>query len=100
MFRITIGAGLIKARGGSCWREGTCLWYHFETQPVPNPISHILHFLPKSVLSFGINIDFISQLYCSWFVLIPIRYIYLAGGIMQTGFMLMIAASGNLGFLT
>ena len=33
--RISIGAGLIKLRGGECWRNKTCLYYHFETQPIP-----------------------------------------------------------------
>ena len=36
-FRISMGAGLIKMRGGSCWEQRTCLYYHFETQPVPSP---------------------------------------------------------------
>lgn len=33
--RISIGAGLIKLRGGECWQNKTCLYYHFETQPIP-----------------------------------------------------------------
>ena len=33
--RISVGAGLIKLRGGECWRRKTCLYYHFETQPIP-----------------------------------------------------------------
>jgi hypothetical protein len=33
--RISVGAGLIKLRGGECWRNKTCLYYHFETQPIP-----------------------------------------------------------------
>jgi len=33
--RISIGAGLIKVRGGECWQKKTCLYYHFETQPIP-----------------------------------------------------------------
>lgn len=34
-FRISVGAGLIKLRGSECWRRKTCLYYHFETQPIP-----------------------------------------------------------------
>ena len=45
-FRIMIGAGLIKLRGDPCWRDLTCLYYHYETQPIPNPISRYLHFAP------------------------------------------------------
>src|SRR6059036_4170215 len=46
-FRIMIGAGLIKLRGDTCWRDLTCLYYHYETQPIPNPISRYLHFAPQ-----------------------------------------------------
>ncbi len=31
LFRVEFGAGLIKMRGHSCWRELTCLDYHHET---------------------------------------------------------------------
>ncbi|XP_019858265.1 PREDICTED: uncharacterized protein LOC109586508 isoform X2 [Amphimedon queenslandica] len=30
IFRIMIGAGLIKMRGDSCWRDLTCMNYHYE----------------------------------------------------------------------
>jgi len=33
-FRIMFGAGLIKLRGDPCWRDLTCLYYHYETQPI------------------------------------------------------------------
>src|SRR5438094_4445153 len=45
-FRIMIGAGLIKLRGDPCWRDLNCLYYHYETQPIPSPISRYLHFAP------------------------------------------------------
>ena len=45
-FRIMVGAGLIKLRGDDCWRDLTCMYYHYETQPIPNPISRYFHFLP------------------------------------------------------
>ena len=37
--RIMWGAGLIKLRGDPCWRDLTCLDFHFETQPIPNPLT-------------------------------------------------------------
>jgi hypothetical protein len=45
-FRLMFGAGLIKLRGDTCWRDLTCLIYHYETQPLPNPISWVLHQTP------------------------------------------------------
>ncbi len=46
LFRVEFGAGLIKLRGDPCWRDLTCLHYHHETQPMPNPLSWFFHHLP------------------------------------------------------
>jgi hypothetical protein len=70
-FRIALGAGLIKIRGSSCWARKTCLWYHFETQPIPSPTSFFFHFLPKWVLTRAVDLDLLVQLYTSWMVLVP-----------------------------
>jgi hypothetical protein len=47
VFRVEFGAGLIKLRGDPCWRDLTCLYYHHETQPMPNPLSWYFHRLPR-----------------------------------------------------
>ena len=46
LFRTELGAGLIKLRHDQCWRGLTCLNYHYETQPLPNPTSWYFHRLP------------------------------------------------------
>ncbi len=46
LFRVEFGAGLIKIRGDQCWRNLTCMDYHHETQPQPNPVSWFAHRLP------------------------------------------------------
>ncbi|MXV64548.1 lipase maturation factor family protein [Natronorubrum sp. JWXQ-INN-674] len=43
LFRNMFGAGLIKIRGDDCWRDLTCMDYHYETQPIPNPVSWYAH---------------------------------------------------------
>lgn len=47
LFRNMFGAGLVKVRGDDCWRDLTCLDYHYETQPIPNPLSWFAHHLPR-----------------------------------------------------
>ena len=42
-FRVMFGAGLIKMRGDACWRDLSCLTTHYETQPIPNPLSWYAH---------------------------------------------------------
>ena len=102
-FRISIGAGLIKIRGSSCWTEKTCLWYHFETQPIPSPLSFVFHFLPRSILSSAVDLDLFVQLYTSWLVLLPtigiLRTIVRGSGLVQAGFMVNIMLSGNFSLL-
>jgi hypothetical protein len=48
LFRVELGAGLIKLRHDRCWRDLTCLYYHYETQPLPNPFSWYFHRLPRA----------------------------------------------------
>ena len=47
LFRVELGAGLIKLRHDRCWRDLTCLYYHHETQPMPGPLSAHFHALPR-----------------------------------------------------
>jgi hypothetical protein len=54
IFRVMIGSGMIKFRGNSVWREGTALFQHFQTQPIPDPLSRWFHFLPHSILKAGV----------------------------------------------
>lgn len=46
--RNVTGAGLIKIRGDKVWRDLTAMDYHYETQPLPNPVSYFLHQAPKN----------------------------------------------------
>src|SRR5258705_1554917 len=62
LFRLMFGAGLIKLRGDSCWRDLTCLDYYFETQPMPNPLSWTFHWLPSSVHRAGVIFNHVAEL--------------------------------------
>jgi len=53
LFRTEMGAGLIKLRHDQCWRDLTCMYYHYETQPLPNPLSWYFHHLPRPVHRFS-----------------------------------------------
>jgi hypothetical protein len=54
LFRTELGAGLIKLRHDPCWRDLTCLFYHYETQPLPNPLSWYFHRLPRPFHRFSV----------------------------------------------
>jgi hypothetical protein len=98
IFRIMIGSALIKLRGDPCWRELTALFYYFETQPIPNPLSRWFHFLPHPVLQAGVLWNFLAELVAPWFVFWPRFARHIAGSIIVL-FLLSIAVSGNLSFL-
>lgn len=54
LFRTELGAGLIKLRADPCWRDLTCLYYHYETQPLPNPLSWYFHRIPAVLQRFSV----------------------------------------------
>jgi hypothetical protein len=98
IFRIMLGAALIKLRGDVAWRDLTALYYHFETQPIPNPLSRWFHFLPRGVLRAGVLFNFLAELVAPWFVFYPRHARYAAGTIIVL-FQLTLILSGNLSFL-
>jgi len=71
VFRVEFGAGLIKMRGDRCWRNLTCLNYHHETQPMPNPLSRFFHNLPKPLHKLETLGNHFVQLGVVWFLFAP-----------------------------
>ena len=47
VFRVDFGAGMIKMRGDTSWRDFTAMNYHHQTQPMPNPLSRWAHQKPQ-----------------------------------------------------
>ncbi len=98
LFRILLGSALIKLRGDLCWRDLTALYYYFETQPCPGPLSRWFHFLPKPVLQFGVLFNFLAELIAPWFIFWPRMARHIAGVVIALFFGTLII-SGNLSFL-
>ena len=96
--RIMLGAGLIKLRGDRCWRDLSCLYYHYETQPIPNPLSRTLHFMPRWFHKGGVLFNHVAELVAPWFAFGPRVARHVAGGVML-GLQVFLLASGNLSFL-
>ena len=98
VFRIMLGAGLIKFRGDQVWRNGTALYYHFETQPLPGPLSRWFHYLPRILLKMGVWFNWLAELVAPFFVFWPRLGRYVAGVII-IAFQVVLILSGNLSFL-
>jgi len=71
VFRVEFGAGLIKMRGDQCWRDLTCLNYHHETQPMPNPLSRYFHNFPAWFHKVETFFNHFVQLGAVWLLFLP-----------------------------
>lgn len=96
--RIMLGAGWIKIRGDEVWRNSTALYYHFETQPIPGPLSRWFHYLPKDALRVGVWFNHLAEVVAPMFVFWPRIARHIAGVVIVL-FQVAIILSGNLSFL-
>src|SRR5438876_1236293 len=97
-FRIMIGAGLIKLRGDPCWRDLTCLYYHYQAQPIPSPLSRYLHFAPHWFHRVETAWNHFVELIVPWFSFGPRTARHIAG-VLLVSFQFILIISGNLSFL-
>ena len=98
LFRVEFGAGLIKLRGDACWRDLTCLYYHHETQPMPNPLSWYAHRLPKSFHRLEVLGNHVAQLVAPVLLFAPQPIATLAG-LVIIGTQGWLVLSGNFAWL-
>jgi hypothetical protein len=98
VFRLEFGAGMIKIRGGPEWRDLTALYYHYETQPMPGPLSRQAHLLPKAWHRLEVLGNHFSQLLVPFFLFAPQPLASAAAGIIIAS-QLWLVASGNFAWL-
>ncbi len=98
LFRVEFGAGLIKMRGDSCWRDLTCLYYHHETQPMPGPLSWFFHHLPKPLHRIEVAGNHFAQLIVPFGLFAPQPVATIAAAIIVVT-QLWLVASGNFAWL-
>ena len=97
-FRVEFGAGLIKLRGDPCWRDLTCMNFHHETQPMPNPLSWLFHHLPRPIHRAEAVGNFVAQLVLPFGLFLPQPFASVAGGLMILT-QLYLVVSGNYAWL-
>ncbi|XP_057631442.1 lipase maturation factor 1 [Chionomys nivalis] len=98
IFRIMLGAGLIKIRGDKCWLDLTCMDFHYETQPVPNPMAYYLHRSPWWFHHFETLSNHFLELVVPFFLFLG-RRMCILHGVLQVLFQVILIISGNLSFL-
>ncbi len=97
-FRVMFGAGLIKLRGDKCWWTLECMQYHYETQPIPNPLSWYLHRLPVILQKGSVLFTHFVELVIPFFYFAPAPLCYIAG-LLTIFFQFTLILSGNLSWL-
>lgn len=98
LFRVEFGAGMIKMRGDRCWRDLTCLYYHHETQPMPNPLSGYFHRLARPLHRIEAGANHATQLALPFLLFTPQPIAAGAAAIMIVT-QLWLVASGNFAWL-
>jgi len=97
-FRVELGAGLIKLRGDPCWRDLTCMDYHHETQPMPNPLSRYVHRLPRAFHRLEVAGNYAAQLVAPFLLFMP-QPVAGIGALLMLGTQAYLVASGNYAWL-
>lgn len=98
LFRVMFGAGLIKIRADPCWWDLTCMNYHYETQPMPNPLSWYFHRLPEVFQKASVLFTHFVELIVPWGLLFP-GIIGIISGLFTVFFQFILILSGNLSWL-
>jgi len=98
LFRLMFGAGLIKIQGDDCWRDLSCMRYHYETMPLPGPTSWYFHHTPEWVGKASVLFNHFVELVVPFFYFAPRPFRHTAG-ILTILFQLTIIASGNFSWL-
>lgn len=102
LFRIMMGAGLIKIKSGDRkWKDLTTMDYFYETQPVPNPLTRYMHWMPGSWHKFEVLMNHFVELIAPVLLIIPgmAPNWRRAGGLIQIIFQIILISTGNLSFL-
>ncbi|HYN68862.1 MAG TPA: lipase maturation factor family protein [Candidatus Eisenbacteria bacterium] len=97
-FRVELGAGLIKLRGDACWRNLTCMEFHHETQPMPNPLSWFFHHLPRPIHRLEAVGNFVAQLILPFGLFLPQPFAT-GAALLMIATQLYLVVSGNYAWL-
>src|SRR5688572_9275263 len=98
LFRLMFGSGAVKlASGDPTWRDLTAMTFHYETQPIPNPVAYYAHHLPVALNKASTAVTLAIELVAPLLMLGPRRVRLLAAALL-VGLQVVIAATGNFAF--
>jgi hypothetical protein len=98
LFRLMFFSGVVKILSGDpTWRNLTAMHFHYETQPLPNPVAWYMEQLPLGFQKASTAFTFFAELLVPvlFFATRPVRRI---AAVITIGFQLLILATGNYTF--
>ena len=96
LFRLMFGSGAVKlASGDPTWRALTAMTFHYETQPIPNPLAFYAHHLQMAMHKASTALTLAVELIAPLLILGP-RRLRLGAAALLIGLQLVIAATGTL----
>lgn len=96
--RLMFASGVVKLAGDEVWRDLSALTYHYETQPLPSPLSPYVHAMPAWLHALGaLFVFFVELAPVPFLVFGPRRARHFAGACILL-LQLLIALTGNFGF--
>lgn len=98
LFRLMFMSGIAKlVSNDPTWRDLTAISYHYETQPLPNPLAYWIFRLPLPFHKFSTLVALLTELAIPFLYFGP-RLIRLVGFIFTVGLMFLIEGTGNFAF--
>ena len=98
LFRLMFGSGAVKLLSGDpTWRNFTALAFHYETQPIPNPIAYYAHHLPLAFNKASTVVTLAVELVAPFLIVGP-RRARLCAAALLVGLQVIIALTGNFAF--
>lgn len=99
LFKLMFLSGAVKiASGDPAWKSLTALIFHYETQPLANPLSWFFHQLPAGFHKFSAAVMFFTELALPFAIFVPRAPARVAAAAGFVGLMLLIFVSGNYTF--
>lgn len=98
LFRLMFESGIVKLTSGDPnWRNLHALWFHFMTQPLPNPLAYWAYWLPHGALDALTAVTFVVELAVPFCLFRPRRVRQVAAALLVL-LQLGILATGNYAF--
>lgn len=80
IFKLMFMSGIVKfASGDPSWANFTAMEYHYQTQPLPNPLSVFFYYLPAWFHKFSCIAMFAIELIVPFFIFCGKRMRHIAG---------------------